>query len=143
MSIALALPADGRLITCDITDDYVRQDIWVKAGVREKIDLRIGPALETLNELLAKNEENSFDFIFLDADKPNYPEYYELCLKLLRSNGLLAIDNTLWNGRVLDEQDLSKETVAIRKTNDLVKNDSRIDLSFLRLGDGTTLCRKK
>jgi predicted O-methyltransferase YrrM len=143
LAIALALPSDGQLITCDITDEYVRQDIWTKAGVREKIDLQIRPALETLNELLKDNGSNSFDFIFLDGDKPNYPLYYELSLQLLRPNGLLAIDNTRWNGRVLDENDTTKETVAIRQTNELVKNDSRIDVSFLRIGDGTTLCRKK
>lgn len=143
LAIALALPSDGQLITCDITDEYVRQDIWTKAGVREKIDLQIRPALETLHELLKNDGPNSFDFIFLDADKPNYPLYYELSLQLLRPNGLLAIDNTLWSGRVLDENDTTKETVAIRQTNELVKNDTRIDVSFLRLGDGTTLCRKK
>lgn len=143
MAIALALPSDGQLITCDINDQYVRQDVWIKAGIRNKIDLRIQPALNTLYELLANGQENSFDFIFLDGDKPNYPQYYDLCLRLLRPNGLLAIDNTLWNGRVLDENDTNADTVAIRKTNDFVRDDPRIDLSFLRLGDGTTLCRKK
>ena len=143
LAIALALPSDGQLITCDINDQYIRQDVWVKAGIREKIDLRIRPALETLKDLLAQGQGDSFDFIFLDGDKPNYPQYYDLCLQLLRPNGVLAIDNTLWNGRVLDEGDVSAETVAIRQTNELVKDDPRIDLSFLRLGDGTTLCRKK
>ena len=143
LAIALALPSDGQLITCDINDEYIRQDVWVKAGVREKIDLRIRPALDTLKDLLANGQGDSFDFIFLDGDKPNYPQYYDLCLQLLRPNGLLAIDNTLWNGRVLDEKDVTVETVAIRQTNELAKDDPRIDLSFLRLGDGTTLCRKK
>ncbi len=143
LAIALALPFDGELVTCDITDEYVRQDIWVKAGVRDKIDLQIRPALETLNDLLEKYGPNSFDFIFIDADKGNYPRYYELSVQLVRPNGLIAIDNTLWNGRVLNENDTSIETVAIRQTNELVKNDKRVDISFLRLGDGTTLCRKK
>jgi predicted O-methyltransferase YrrM len=143
LAIALALPADGELITCDISDEYVRQDIWVKAGVRNRINLQIRPALETLKDLLEKYGANSFDFIFIDADKENYPQYYELSVQLIRPNGLIAIDNTLWNGRVLNENDTSIETVSIRQTNELVKNDKRVDISFLRLGDGTTLCRKK
>jgi predicted O-methyltransferase YrrM len=139
----LALPFDGELITCDISDEYVRQDIWVKAGVRDKINLQIRPALEVLHDLLEKYGPNSFDFIFIDADKANYPEYYELSVELIRQNGLIAIDNTLWNGRVLNTNDTTAETIAIRRTNELVKNDKRVDISFLKLGDGTTLCRKK
>jgi predicted O-methyltransferase YrrM len=131
------------LITCDTTDQYVRQDIWTKAGVRDKIDLQIRPALETLNDLLEKYGPNSFDFIFIDADKPNYLQYYQLSVQLVRSNGLIAIDNTLWDGKVLNENDTTAQTMAIRQTNDFVKNDERVDISFLRLGDGTTLCRKK
>ena len=143
LTIALALPSDGQLVTCDITDEYVRQDIWRKAGVRDRIDLRIRPALETLNDLLEHGGANTFDFVFIDGDKANYIRYYELSLQLVRPNGLIAIDNTLWNGRVLNEGDTSVETMAIRKTNELVKNDPRVDISFLRLGDGTTFCRKK
>jgi O-methyltransferase len=143
LAIALALPSDGELITCDVSDEYVRQDIWVKAGVRNKINLQIRPALETLNELIEKYGPNSFDFIFIDADKANYPQYYELSVQLIHPNGLIAIDNTLWNGRVLNDEDKTIETMAIRETNELVKNDKRVDISFLRLGDGTTLCRKK
>lgn len=143
LTIALALPTDGQLITCDVTDRYVRQDVWSKAGVRERIDLQVRPALDVLNDLLGKGGANTFDFVFIDADKANYPQYYELALQLVRPNGLIAIDNTLWNGRVLDERDTSPETVAIRRTNELVHNDHRVDVSFLRLGDGTTLCRKK
>ncbi|CAF3626894.1 unnamed protein product [Adineta steineri] len=125
LTIALALPSDGELITCDTDDTYVRQDIWVKAGVRNKINLQIRPALEVLNDLLEKNGPNSFDFIFIDADKANYPQYYELSLQLIRPNGLIAIDNTLWNGRVINENDTTTETKAIRQTNELVKNDKR------------------
>ena len=143
LAIAMALPSDGELITCDITDQYVRQDIWTKAGVRQKISLQIRPALEVLNSLLQQYGPDSFDFIFIDADKANYPRYYELSVQLIRPNGLIAIDNTLWCGRVLNENDTTAETVAIRRTNELVKNDKRVDISFLRLGDGTTLCRKK
>ncbi|CAF3814029.1 unnamed protein product [Rotaria sp. Silwood1] len=143
LTIALALPSDGELITCDITDEYVRQDIWIKAGVRNKINLQIRPALETLHNLLEKYGENSFDFIFIDGDKKNYLQYYELSLQLIHSNGLIAIDNTLWNGRVLNKNDTSIETITIRQINELIKNDNRVDISFLRLGDGTTFCRKK
>lgn len=143
LAIALALPSNGELITCDISDQYVRQDIWTKAGVREKINLQIRPALEVLDDLLQRYGPDSFDFIFIDADKANYPRYYELSVQLIRPNGLIAIDNTLWCGRVLNENDTTAETVAIRQTNELVKNDKRVDISFLRLGDGTTLCRKK
>ncbi|CAM4790803.1 unnamed protein product [Rotaria magnacalcarata] len=125
MTIALALPSDGQLITCDIDDQYIRQDLWVKAGVRDKINLRIGPAIETLEKLIEEYE------------------YYNLSMRLLRSNGLIAVDNTLWNGHVVDETDTSAQTVAIRKTNDFIRDDQRVDISFLRLGDGTTLCRKK
>ncbi|CAF1298982.1 unnamed protein product [Rotaria sordida] len=139
LAIALALPSDGELITCDITDEYVRQDIWIKAGIRNKINLQIRPALETLKDLLKNYGSNSFDFIFIDGDKENYLQYYELSLELIRTNGLIAIDNTLWNGRVLNENDISIETITIRQMNELVKNDNRIDISFLRLGDGTTL----
>jgi predicted O-methyltransferase YrrM len=131
------------LITCDTGDEYIRQDIWIKAGIRDKIDLQIRPAIETLTNLLEKYGPNSFDFIFIDADKENYLQYYELSVQLVRSNGLIAIDNTLWSGRVLDENDTTIETMAIRQINDLIKNDQRVDISFLRLGDGTTLCRKK
>ena len=111
--------------------------------MRDRIDLRIRPALETLTDLLEHGGANSFDFVFIDGDKANYVRYYELSLQLVRPNGLIAIDKTLWNGRVLDEGDTSVETMAIRKTNELVKNDPRVDISFLRLGDGTTFCRKK
>ncbi|UJR31536.1 hypothetical protein I4U23_019024 [Adineta vaga] len=143
LTIALALPSDGELITCDISDEYVRKDIWIKAGVSNKIKLQIRSGLDLLKELLEKEGGNSFDFIFIDADKANYPEYYELAVQLIRPNGLIAIDNTLWNGRVIDQNDTTPETIGIRQTNDIVKNDSRVDISFLRLGDGTTFCRKK
>ncbi|CAF1230955.1 unnamed protein product [Rotaria sp. Silwood1] len=133
LTIALALPSDGELITCDITDEYVRQDIWIKAGVRNKINLQIRPALETLHNLLEKYGENSFDFIFIDGDKKNYLQYYELSLQLIHSNGLIVIDNTLWNGRVLNKNDTSIETITIRQINELIKNDNRVDISFLRL----------
>ena len=143
LTIALALPSDGQLIACDITDKYIRQDIWKKAGVQDKITLKVGPAVESLKQILEENGSGSFDFIFIDADKTNYLNYYKLAIELVRSNGLVAIDNTLWKGKVIDQLDTSEDTVAIRKINDFLHNDERIDISFLRLGDGTTLCRKK
>ncbi|CAF4145846.1 unnamed protein product [Adineta steineri] len=143
LTIALALPSDGQLIACDITDQYVRQDIWKKAGVSDKITLKIGSAVDTLKTLLEENGPGSFDFIFIDADKTNYLNYYELALELVRSNGLIALDNTLMHGKVVDESNTGENIVAIREINDFVRDDQRVDISFLRLGDGTTLCRKK
>jgi predicted O-methyltransferase YrrM len=143
LTIALALPSDGHLIACDISDEYVRQDLWKKAGVQDKITLKVGPAVDTLKKLLEENGPGSFDFIFIDADKPNYMNYYQLAIELVRSNGLIVIDNTLWKGKVVDQSDTSEQTAAIRQVNDFVRDDQRIDISFLRLGDGTTLCRKK
>lgn len=143
LTIALALPADGQLIACDITDKYIRQDLWKRAGVEDKITVKLGPAVETLEKLLEENGPGSFDFVFIDADKSNYLNYYKLAIELIRPNGLIAVDNTLWDGRVTDESDTSEHTVAIRQINDFIRDDQRIDVSFLRLGDGTTLCRKK
>jgi len=105
--------------------------------------LKIGPGVETLKKLLEENGPGSFDFIFIDADKSNYMNYYQLAIELVRSNGLIAIDNTLWSGRVIDLSDTTEDTIAIRQINDFVRDDQRVDISFLRLGDGTTLCRKK
>jgi predicted O-methyltransferase YrrM len=143
LTVALALPSDGQLIACDISDKYIRQDLWKKAGVDDKITLKIGPGVETLKTLLEENGPGSFDFIFIDADKLNYMNYYQLAIELVRSNGLIAIDNTLWVGRVIDSSDTTEDTIAIRQINDFVRDDQRVDISFLRLGDGTTLCRKK
>ncbi|CAF1170589.1 unnamed protein product [Adineta steineri] len=143
LTIALALPSDGQLIACDINDKYIRQDLWKKAGVSEKITLKVGSAIETLKKLLEEHGEGSFDFIFIDADKTNYMNYYELAIKLIRSNGLIAVDNTLWSGKVIDETDTRDDTIAVRQLNDFIRDDQRVDISFLRLGDGTTLCRKK
>lgn len=141
--MALALPADGQLFTCDISDEYVRQDVWKKAGVENKITLKLGSATDTLKQLLEEYGPGSFDFIFIDADKTGYMKYYELALELIRSNGLIALDNTLRSGKVVDLTDTNEQTIAIREINDFIRDDQRVDISFLRLGDGTTLCRKK
>ncbi|CAF3441953.1 unnamed protein product [Rotaria socialis] len=143
LTIALALPSDGQVITCDIDGQYIRQDLWRKAGVDEKITLRLEPAIQILEKLIEEHGDGSFDFIFIDADKVNYLRCYELSIRLVRSNGLIVIDNTLWHGLVLNQTDKSAVTMAIRQLNDLIRNDQRVDISFLRLGDGTTLCRKK
>jgi predicted O-methyltransferase YrrM len=139
LAVALALPEDGRLICCDISEEWtaVGKPFWKKAGVEKKIDLRIGPALETLNKL-----KGPFDFVFIDADKPNYLKYYEGCLPLVRKNGIIAIDNTLWSGAVADTNQKDADTLALRRFNDALHRDGRVALSMLPLGDGVTLALK-
>jgi caffeoyl-CoA O-methyltransferase len=145
LSMALALPADGRIITCDIDNKItaIAQSYFEKASVSEKIELRLAPALVTLDILMIENKINSFDLVFIDADKQNYINYYEKSLSLLRSGGLIVIDNVLWKGRVIDLADQSKVTLAIRKFNQSLAQDNRIDLSIIPLGDGMTIARKK
>jgi predicted O-methyltransferase YrrM len=139
LAVALALPEDGRLICCDISEEWtaVGKPFWKKAGVEKKIDLRIGPALQTLKGL-----KGPFDFVFIDADKPNYLKYYEACLPLVRKNGIIAIDNTLWSGAVADPTQKDADTVALRQFNDALHADQRVVLSMLPLGDGVTLALK-
>jgi predicted O-methyltransferase YrrM len=139
LAVALALPEDGRLICCDISEEWtaVGKPFWKKAGVEKKIDLRIGPALQTLKGL-----KGPFDFVFIDADKPNYLKYYEACLPLVRKNGIIAIDNTLWSGAVADPGQKDADTVALRQFNDALHADPRVMLSMLPLGDGVTLALK-
>jgi predicted O-methyltransferase YrrM len=139
LAVALALPEDGRLICCDISEEWtaVGKPFWKKAGVEKKIDLRIGPALQTLKGL-----KGPFDFVFIDADKPNYLKYYEACLPLVRKNGIIAIDNTLWSGAVADPSQKDADTVALRQFNDALHADQRVVLSMLPLGDGVTLALK-
>ncbi len=145
LAVATVLPENGRLIACDISESYtsVGRPYWDEAGVTDKIDLRIGPAVATLDSLIAEGSEASFDFAFIDADKTNYANYYERCLKLLRPGGLIAIDNVLWDGAVVNPKDISADTQAIRALNDALKNDERIDLSLVPIGDGLTLARKR
>lgn len=144
LSVALALPDDGRVLACDINDEYTRvgQPFWEQAGVAHKIDLRLQPALATLDERLAAGEAGHHDFAFIDADKTGYDAYYERCLQLLRPGGLIAIDNTLWNGEVAKKA-ASDDTRALQALNDKLHNDERIDLSLLTIGDGLTLARKR
>jgi len=145
LAVALALPEDGRIVACDVNEEWtaMARRYWEKAGVAGKIDLRLAPALETLDKLITEGGAGRYDFAFIDADKKNYPAYYERCLTLLRAGGLVAVDNTLWSGAVLDAADRSADTVAIRAFNDAVQRDERVDVALLTVGDGLTLARKR
>ncbi|MGH8727103.1 MAG: class I SAM-dependent methyltransferase [Burkholderiales bacterium] len=143
--VALALPPEGRLVACDINREWaeIGRPYWEKAKVAHKIDLRIAPALATLDELLERGEAGAFDFAFIDADKENYIGYYERALALVRAGGLIAIDNTLWSGKVADAKADDSETRAICAFNEHLRRDLRVDLSLVPIGDGLTLARKK
>jgi predicted O-methyltransferase YrrM len=145
LTLALALPADGRIIACDVdpATTAVAQRYWAMAGVDAKIELRLAPALETLDALLDARGEGRFDFAFIDADKENYDAYYERVLRLLRPGGLIVIDNVLWGGWVADARRKDAETAALRALNRKLHRDERIDLSLLPLADGITLARKR
>jgi len=145
LSVALALPDNGKVIACDTSVEWTNlaKHFWELGKVANKIDLRLAPALQTLDSLLANGEENTFDFAFIDADKQNYIAYYEKSLALLRSGGLIAIDNVLWGGRVADLRIQDEDTVAIRALNTLILADKRVSLSMLPIGDGLTLARKR
>ena len=145
ISIASALPADGRLVCCDISEEWtaIAKRYWKESGLDTRIELRLAPALDTLNGLLAKDGEGSVDFVFIDADKTGYDAYYETCLKLLRRNGLIAIDNTLWGGAVADEAKGDADTEALKALNLKIADDARVESSLLTVGDGVTLVRKK
>lgn len=146
LAIALAMPDDGRVLCCDTSRKYtdVAQRYWSQAGIAGKMELRIAPALETLDTLLRDpKSQSSFDFAFIDADKTNYDNYYERCLDLMRPGGLIAFDNTLWDGKVADPAETDDDTVALRALNRKLHDDKRIDLSLVPIGDGLTLCRKR
>jgi caffeoyl-CoA O-methyltransferase len=147
LAVALALPADGRLLGCDISDEFTRvgRPYWERAGVADKIELVLEPALHTLDARLATGEAGRYDFAFIDADKVNYDGYYERCLKLLRTGGLIAFDNVLWSGRVADKVDPSADadTAALQWLNAKLQRDERIDVALLPIGDGLTLARKR
>ncbi|MDQ1241967.1 MAG: caffeoyl-CoA O-methyltransferase [Pseudomonadota bacterium] len=145
LAIALALPEDGRIVACDISEKWtsVARRYWAAAGVAHKIDLRLATAMETLDRLIAAGEAGTFDFAFIDADKENYVGYYERALQLLRPGGLVVADNTLWSGRVADPENAEADTVALRHFNELLHGDSRVDLSLVPIGDGLSLARKR
>ncbi len=143
--VALALPTDGKVVACEINQEYaaIARRWWQQAGVSHKIDLHIAPAGETLAQLLAAGEAETFDFVFIDADKSNYETYYELALQLLRPCGLIAVDNVLWSGRVAEPQVQDNRTNKIRAFNRKLHEDERISLSLVPIGDGLTLALKR
>src|ERR1700722_11608134 len=145
LAVALALPDDGRIIACDKNAEWtsVARRYWREAGVQHKIDLRLGPALATLDHLIADGQQGRFDFVFVDADKTNYANYYERALVLLRPGGLIGVNNVLWYGRVIDASFHDPDTRAIRAFNEQIKNDDRVWLSMLPVRDGLTLACKR
>ena len=145
LSMAQALPEDGHLLCCDIDQQFtaIARRYWKEAGVAERVELRLAPAMETLGALVREGKAGSFDLIFVDADKVNYPAYLEHALILARPGGLILFDNTLWSGRVLERTPETADTRAIQSLNKRLKVDQRVDISLLPLGDGLTLCRKR
>jgi caffeoyl-CoA O-methyltransferase len=142
--VALALPPGGKVVACDVNEEYtaLARQTWRQAGVEDRIDLRLRPALETLDELVARGKAGTFDFAFIDADKSNYASYYDRVMVLLRKGGLLVVDNVLWHGAVIDKYDESRDTEAIRAFNRKLHADERIALSIATIGDGLTLACK-
>jgi caffeoyl-CoA O-methyltransferase len=144
LAVALALPADGRIVACDVSESWTKiaRRYWAEAGVAEKIDLRLAPALQTLDGLIAGGAAGSFDFAFIDADKTGYSAYYERALTLIRVGGLIAVDNTLWEGRVADPKARDADTQAIRDFNRHLRDDRRVHLCLVPIGDGLSLALK-
>lgn len=145
LCIAQSLPFDGKLIACEINQDHAQTALryWREAGLERKIEIHIAPAWETLDTLLENGHANTFDFLFIDADKENLDRYYERCLLLARAGGLIVIDNVLWSGRVADPEDVDLDTQAIRALNEKIHEDARVSLSVVPIGDGLTLARKR
>lgn len=143
--MARALPADGELIACDVSEEWtaIAREYWQEAGVENRIRLRLAPAVDTLTELLADGQAGTFDLVFIDADKENVDRYYELSLQLLRPGGLILVDNVLWSGRVIDPAVTDPGTEALRVFNRKLHTDERIELSMLPVGDGLTLAMKR
>ena len=144
LCVALALPAEGKVIACDVSEEWtsIGKRYWKEAGVDHKIDLRLGPALTTLDSLIAEGKQGSFDFAFIDADKGNYQNYYERMLTLVRKGGIIGIDNVLWHGSVADPSVQDAETQAIRNLNEMLHKDPRVSITLLPMGDGLTLAMK-
>jgi predicted O-methyltransferase YrrM len=145
LAVAAALPADGKLIACDLSEAWTRiaRRYWEEAGLSDRIELRLGPAAETLAALLREGGGDSFDFAFIDADKENYDAYYEACLRLVRPGGLIAVDNAIWSGRVADPAVNDVDTEAIRALNLKIRDDERVEACLLTVGDGLMLARKR
>lgn len=145
LAMSLVLPDDGELITCDISAEWTKiaKPFWHEAKQEEKIQLRLGKALDSLHQLLEEGYAGQFDFIFIDADKTNYYHYYELALKLVNPKGIIAIDNIFWDGKVIDVEDNSAQTREIRRLNDFIKSDQRVDVSLLAIADGLFLVKPR
>lgn len=145
LAVASALPADGELLACDISEEWtaIARRYWRKAGQEKKIRLKLAPALDTLDSELKSGQAGRYDFAFIDADKTGYLAYYECCLALLRRGGLIAVDNTLWSGRVADPSDKDEDTQALRAFNEFVAKDTRVELCLVPIADGLTLLRKR
>ncbi len=145
LAVALALPKSGRIVCCDVSEEWtaIARRYWKRAGVAAKVDLRIAPALETLDALLREGKAGRFDLAFIDADKANYANYYERCLKLVRRGGLIAVDNTLWGGSVVDARNRTVDTRAIRAFNRRLIRDRRVDIALVPVGDGLTLAVRR
>lgn len=144
LCLAQAVGVRGRVVCCDISEEWtaIGREFWAQAGVAERIDLRLAPALETLEQMRQAGEAGCFDFAFIDADKGNYRAYYEHLLDLIRPGGVIAVDNTLWSGRVADPSEQEPDTVAIREFNQMLAGDSRVLVSLVPIGDGLTLARR-
>ncbi len=145
LAVAMALPSNGQILACDISEEYtsVARRYWQQAGVSKKINLQLAPAIETLKGAIDNGKSSSFDFAFIDADKESYSEYFELCLMLLRPGGLIAVDNVLWDGAVINSQKQDVDTCAIRDFNQKLLSDDRVDISMIPIADGLTLARKR
>lgn len=145
LCVALALPPNGQIIACDVSEEYtaIARRYWEAAGVANKISLQLGSAINTLDKLIAEGQAGTFDFAFIDADKENYEAYFERSLQLVRNGGLIVIDNVLWSGRVADPQVQDKSTTALRSFNDKLRKDPRVTLSVVPIGDGLTLALKR
>jgi caffeoyl-CoA O-methyltransferase len=143
LAVALALPPHGRVIACEVSEEYARvaRRWWAEAGVADKIELHVEPAVERLDRMLEDGLGRRFDFAFIDADKEGYIDYWERCLRLVRRGGLITVDNVLWDGRVADPENAEESTKAIRAFNARVRDDDRVDLSLVPIGDGVTLAR--
>lgn len=145
LAVALALPADGRLVCCDVSEEWtaIARRYWREAGVEGRVELRLGPASDSLEALLRETGPGAWDFAFIDADKKGYDAYYELCLRLLRPNGLVALDNMLWSGKVADASVHDPDTDALRALNAKIAADPRVEACLLSVGDGVMLARKR
>lgn len=144
LGVALALPDDGHIVACDVSEEYtaIARRYWERAGVADKIDLYLAPAAQTLDELIRGGDAGRFDFAYIDADKTNYDAYYERCLTLLRPNGVIAIDNVLWGGDVAQPDAADPDTKALRALNEKIGRDGRVEASLLPIGDGLMIVRK-